>query len=920
MNYIDLLTQEEKAALCRIITGRDFKEFFRRNEQEFSKIRKGFRAKSLNENTALSIAIANVDKPFITAWINLRIDIWIKEINDNIERLKAEGSTADNAMAMTMIDSVFVNNVDLYLKLSGEATDEGSRSKLRDNIEFIKAERAIEAEVANRTRAIEEENQRLLDQINDVQKRFDDMQVEYQRKLNEIEQEKATLETSLADAQKEITELKTVPSNVRNENTNYLAQFDDTDMSALPHVGDENVVSLCGVTSDYNGQKWLIRYADLNCKGNYYIFRKNNELSPYFTNRDKIFHMDGPSDEGFYGVWTWSATERTTDPSKDYVLSWYHTGIDAIEVVTPSEASCLDDLIDMLKRGIEYTLHSRKVMFAVVSLGKQYTGIMCNIDELITDKGKLALRTGCEEVPVYEFTSNEVMLLDNGLSFYKNAFAGPPVKLYQLKSPLEIVRNIVLTSLSWNAYKLRGFSRTEYKTIREFLKEIPVDDILHRIEIACHCSNPAAKTLLDDFLATVWKYIDGNSLDDAIILSAINANTELQERMKSLIRTDWETEHKDLLDKAQQKLQSINDALIATTAQINEANKALEKEKSEEKRLTNIIAEKEKLAEDVEIAVAKRIQRARENAAEFIANMSFWSAQPTQIVEADHPVVEKSLLESVGIQYRVLSAIGDLKDLEAHHTWADVISTVTFELEEAGVAERYSSGLAAFLCAAYIRKQPILLVGPNAIDITQAFSAAIGRKYGVLCCEGNYDGKAIERIGKEDEGIVIVNNLISSSWINRLPEILSQKDVFYIVTHPYAEDIQVEPKSLYGFMLPLFTEFFVDKIAIGEYQGGYFANDFKDYSASKDAHIELKAISKLALSALTKTQINNLATTMHGIYSAATADEDFLFAVLPIMYASLAMNDLTEIINDSQNGINITANLKRDLQYVLGET
>ena len=30
MNYIDLLTQEEKPILCRIITGRDFKELFKR--------------------------------------------------------------------------------------------------------------------------------------------------------------------------------------------------------------------------------------------------------------------------------------------------------------------------------------------------------------------------------------------------------------------------------------------------------------------------------------------------------------------------------------------------------------------------------------------------------------------------------------------------------------------------------------------------------------------------------------------------------------------------------------------------------------------------------------------------------------------------------------------------------------------------
>ena len=53
MNYIGLLTKEEKSILCEIITGKEFKELFKRNEQEFSKIRKGFRAKSLTEQYAL---------------------------------------------------------------------------------------------------------------------------------------------------------------------------------------------------------------------------------------------------------------------------------------------------------------------------------------------------------------------------------------------------------------------------------------------------------------------------------------------------------------------------------------------------------------------------------------------------------------------------------------------------------------------------------------------------------------------------------------------------------------------------------------------------------------------------------------------------------------------------------------------------
>ena len=58
---------------------------------------------------------------------------------------------------------------------------------------------------------------------------------------------------------------------------------------------------------------------------------------------------------------------------------------------------------------------------------------------------------------------------------------------------------------------------------------------------------------------------------------------------------------------------------------------------------------------------------------------------------------------------------------------------------------------------------------------------------------------------------------------------------------------------------------------------------------------------------------------MRGIYSAATADEEFLFAVLPIAYASLAVSELTEAISDPQKGIAISAKLKRDLQYILGE-
>lgn len=257
---------------------------------------------------------------------------------------------------------------------------------------------------------------------------------------------------------------------------------------------------------------------------------------------------------------------------------------------------------------------------------------------------------------------------------------------------------------------------------------------------------------------------------------------------------------------------------------------------------------------------------------------------------------------------------------EVHHSWSDVINTAIFELGEAGVAEKHRSGLAAFLCAAYIEKQPIMLVGPNAIDIAKVFGAVVaGNKYGTLCCAGSYSGNIIKEIGTDGENIVIINNLFTSEWMNRIPEIFSQKDIFYIATHPYPEDIQVEPKSLYGFMLPLFTEFFVDEKATGEYDGGYFAEDFEAYTPSKVARKELKALSNLKLSNLIKNRINCIIATMHDIYPELTEDEEFLFGVLPIAYASLAINELKEVLADSHKGITISSSLKRDLQYVLGE-
>lgn len=921
MSITDLLISEEKTTLCELITGKQFRELFKSNEKEFNKIQKGFRAKTLSEQQALFIAKNNIDKPFIEMWVHNFVVRWLSEMQENIDRLEENGASHSAAVAATLIDSYFANNIDLYFKLIEKPLTTDACSILYERMEDIKQERAKQDANTEFIESLKQENQRLSEQVEEIQHSMDSVKSEYEERIQELEQSKTELTSMLATSRGKIAELERAPhtgSSV-SDDEHYLSQFDDTNKSILPPEDADNIWSLCSIVSTHKGPR-LMRYADLDSTGCYTIFHQNKDMPPYFKNRDMIFFNEGPSDNTLFGIWAWSSEPGNNDPTKDYVLSWYHAELDAIELIFIPKVPSLDDLIICLKKGINDQLHSRKTMFAFRKSDDHYIGVLCMEKELDTSNGKITFSEDCIEVPVYEFTSSDIMRLDNGLSFYHKAFAGIPKKLYRLRSPLEITKDIVLSSMSWSAYKLRGGVRSEYTTFRKFLEKLPVDDIISKIAITCHCSDQAAKDLLDKFLDTAWNFVDGDTLEDEIISSAISTSQDLQEKAIALVRKDWEAENKDLLDAAQKELDLLNNKLKSTDESLREAEETLKNVRAEEERLYEAISEKEKMAQDVEDAVAEKIQRARENAADFIASMAFiGGAQPAKI----SPQIEIPANSDIDI-YHVQPACNALDTLEVHDSWEDVIGTTVYELEEAGVAEKYSSGLAAFLCAAYIKKQPLLLVGPNANDIAQAFCAAVSaHKCGVLYCEGDYSRRTIERIGSENENIVIVNNLFASSWMNRLPEILSKKDIFYVITHPYAEDIQVEPKSLYNLALPLFTEFFVSGTPTGKFEGGYFSNDFKSYippenDGENDKTI-LKILSKLSGSRLVKNQIKDLVAIMHDLDPYTKEDDDFIFAIFPIAYASLALEELTEAIADPKMGLTISTDLKRELGYVLGE-
>lgn len=900
MNYIDDLTQDEKVELCTIISGRWFRELFKSNEQEFTKLRKGFRAKSLTEEAALSTAIANVDKPFIVYFIQRMADGWLNEIRENTKKLEKEGTAHDNAVASALLDSELVDNVRLYLKLAGQASDEEACSKLVGLMGDMKRLRTKDAETVEKMKSIEEENQRLSAQCEAASQKINEMQSEYEQKLKTLEQEKAILASELEKMQERRAISETVLSNRADE----LAAFDDTNVSVLPSENNGEIVSVCRVFTDYNGKKWLMRCADLSHDGEYQIFQRERTLPPYFTNRDRLFLEDGPSNDGDYGIWNWTAR------SKDFIVSRYNNDLDVIEVVMIGDAINLEGIVERLKAGVAIKPHSRRTLFACRTVQGKYVGVLVERDWIDYTNESISLQKECYVVPVYEFYAADIMRLDNGDSFYSRAFLGVPKHLYRVKRPIEIVQDVVYDSISWSAYKERGGMRADYSAFKNFLGIVPTEEVIRQIMEKLRCSISAAEDLLNKFLSSAEKYLNGDSLEDKIISSALFANQELQKRAKDLIQNDWETENQALIEEAQKKINVLNAELEMREKRLEEASERLERIRAEEKIIEDAIGEKQKLAENVEKSVAERIRNARKNAADFIAEFAFVGGQSVCVSDT-----------AANTLYKVCRGVEVSGDTEEIDSWESAIGAVSIELHEAGVADEYANCMAAFLCAAYLKKQPLLLVGPNALQIVEAFSAAVAlHKYGILNCNGSYDGRVIKEIGSNGEDIVIINNILESRWINRLPEILSGKDVFYIVIHPYAEDIQVEPKSLYDFVLPLFTEVFVDKRPTGkDYHCGYFKDEFNTAFVPQRKQRELTILSKLSLSPYVSDQISDLVSIMCAMAPSVSSDELFLSAVFPIAFASMEMSPLRKIIYNESQGFTVSKKMRSKLQSFIGE-
>lgn len=927
MNYISLLTQDEIAILCNIISGKNFRKLFQKNSKDFAMIKPGFRPNSISEKDAVALGIKYIEKPFICSFVNASVENLLEEVDELYANMRLQGRDEDEAMARTLSESAFSNNLSLYFELIKKGDDERNIAKLRKYM----ADKATPVSDEESCDNNEPEN------IHKQQKKSEEQLNVYEDQLQSLKDAKASVEKDLADAQIKIQRLQQDKQEMEAELTDFRARIKYDDTEEVPvtiESHDFDYISLCEVSQpDYNGQVWLNRLADIRKNGTIEVFYEDENMPNYFGNRTRIFFKDGPNESGTVGVWNWKSTPNNNDSSRDYVTSEFNSVVEPIEIIVIQECKTDRELIEKIKAGVNVEMTSRRVIFAAYLSKAQYVGVLCRNSDLEQIGKLIRLNKKVISLPKYDISGRDLTHLSNGKMYYRSISIGIPSEVVNVKDPMDIVKTVILARNSWQMFKQQGKTRGEWKSIRDFLDGLDTTNILDDIVTSANCSHPEAIKMLNDFIEYAQNYIDGTSIEDKILSAVIVSNPELMKRCKSLIMDEWIAENKASVDEANAQLDGLQREIKEVQGFIEKQKMEAEKElaavkenhdrlNAELQTLSEGISEKEKLAADVEDAVAQRIRQAQNNAADFIATLAF---APKAVLDVPENIAVSSELtaktHTEDTERYISGTELNPDDLEIASTWLDMLNTISGELIEAGVTSKLSLPLAAYMYSAYITKSPLLMVGPNADAVVDAFSGAVsGRLAGTLDCTENYSTQGVEACYASEDRIVKIVNPFSPNWIGRIPDIVSKGDKFYVALHPYSEDLQIEPKSLYNYMLPLFTEFFIENEPTGHILGGCCTKHYKEFLLAKTTRCHNKILMKMRTSVLVRSKIQALLSNMHSMLNDQNLDYDVIFALLPYAYATMQTSLILDAVQDGDNKtITVSKSLSESINALYGE-
>lgn len=871
MNYIEKLTDEELIYICNQITGKNIKKYFQNHSQKYFKIRPGFPPNRLSEKEAVGLIVDHRNNPFILTLINEQIDLFLKEIDTQRNDLMKDGNNSESALLLTLPKTVFSERLDIYFKVVGQACSQEYIQLVKSVIQLlsVKQEDAKDAAVQTGENAVV-----LKEQLYEAKKEWEDIEHNYIRDIEKLKSGVEETRRELTRKEEELSQADTIIEELKTK-LDALNKLEAKAVSCGEIIRDEGYqcTSLCMVFYDYN--KGMLRLKRLSDIEDGVIL---GERIPGTPDYDKLFakEKDLPGPEGFVGLWDWKVVPNLSDPTRNYTKSVYKDNYIPVEIFIVPDCTSMSDLLERLEHGIMDIIAARRMIFAYQNENGIYEGVFCTSKNLDITESRVRLKSNVFSLPCFLLAEEEMLSVDKRC-FHRRINIGRPKKMIRVKNPMEIVKDILVQRTTWTAMKLKGFVKSQHQDFNSFLRELPTDELYEKIACACECSMTEAEGLVEQFMEHADKYLNHSDLEGEVLSCCVKNHPALMEACESLIEDKWKEKNTLQIAEANETLELVQ----REAAQQSQLLEQLTAEYTEtKKKLDDVLAElerQEQLAADVERQVSDRMERARSHAAEFIAEMAFRvpvNGGMSTVSQAD--ISMAAFIEGEHLPEG---------ELEQNSDWNELKDTIRLELFEAGVSEKYSEGLSAYLYAAYVNHVPLLLAGPCAHDIADAFSVALsGRLAATLRLEGNYCTSIVEQCLSSEETVIVIENLFSNAWNPYLPGIIADKNSFYIGIHPYAEDLLIEPHSFFNYMMPLLTEHFVDRLPTRKFVGGYMEEGFVSYASASPKPYYNKLFRDMRLGMLGRNLLQQILTDMHILLQDDSADYDCLFALLLYAY------------------------------------
>ena len=658
--------------------------------------------------------------------------------------------------------------------------------------------------------------------------------------------------------------------------------------------------SLCYIFEDYNGVKWLQRVADVE-DGELYTPYRSSRPSNYFENRDRLYRKGDPERLGTVGVWRWTAVPDRTDPTKDHIESHYLKELSPIRVVVLTVNS-LEQIVEQLKRGVEQTkIFYCDTLYCFQPMGGKLIGVLCRADEIeVKDNQLVSLSERVFSLPCYSFPPSLVFYCDdrNSLRFLNTFEIGEPSGYIPTGNTDEIIQTMILERSTWPLFKACiGSTKADWRNCKTLLERICGDSLYELLADRIKCPPEEAKRKVDDYIIRASRRIDAGDIDADVLARIAIHHDELRGICEEIVAQRWTETHKTEISKAEQALANINKEVATEAEHLQRIRAEVEAEQIRLDQLLEEIKRNESIGEETIVAVRKKISAAKNDMASFIAELS------PILQEIPGPVNNRA----PGWRY-ISSADGAYSEdeYELSENWNNEFDSIYQNLSSALMIDTdMCVMLTAFLYAAYINNVPVLIAGPGGEDIADVFSISIfGNASGKLILGESCGGDMEASILDYSEPIVSVENMFGKGWSDSLPQKFSRikKHIFW--THPYTEDLQIEPNGLYNYMLPVFSESIVGAILHSEPIPGRRTKEFKAFVSDEKRPLRITAIKRLGLSKIMLNHLERVLTDAKALLNTPAREKDIeiLFGLLPLSVLTGRTDILKECL-DSESGI-----------------